>query len=304
MQITILGAGAMGMLYGGILSRNNQVVLIDVDQKRIEAINKEGIAITEQDGKTNTFRPEATTTCAGMEPPQLIIVFTKAMYSHSALSSIRGIIGPRTFVLSLQNGSGHEEVLLQFAPKERVVLGATQHNSSIISPAAIRHGGGGITYIGLLTKETEPLTAVAKAFEESGLKTVISDNIQKFIWNKMFLNVSASVLTAVLQVKMGYLLDNEYAQFLLERLTREAVAVANAKGLDFDYNSVIENNRKILENAREGLTSIYADIRDGRKTEVDTISGAVVRAAKQAGVPVPTHECMVALIHALEGKQQ
>ncbi|MGI6404695.1 MAG: ketopantoate reductase family protein [Oscillospiraceae bacterium] len=302
MRIAILGAGAMGMLFGAYLSKENDVVLIDIDPARVESINRSGITVVEKDGTSNIFRPGAATTSQGIDPVDLIIVFVKSMYSQSALEANRALIGDHTYIMSLQNGSGHEEVLLKFAPENRIILGATQHNSSVGSSVEVHHGGGGHTYIGLLTGETVPLVTIADCFQQCNLDVTVSDHIQMKIWEKMFLNVSASVLTAILQVKLGYILDNKYAWELAERLIREAVAVAVAKGLEFSADAVVKDVQHLLEGAREGWTSIYADIRDGRKTEVDSITGSVIRAAQKLGVPVPTHQCVSHLVHALEGK--
>ena len=104
---------------------------------------------------------------------------------------------------------------------------------------------------------------------------------------------------------MGFILDDPYACFLMEKLAREAVAVANAEGsAQFDAETVVSDIKTVLANARGGYTSIYADLKNGARTEVDTISGSVVEAAKPLGVAVPYHEFVVALIHALEDKQQ
>ena len=130
----------------------------------------------------------------------------------------------------------------------------------------------------------------------------MSTDIKRQIWQKLFLNASASALTAILQVKLGYIMENAHAWLLAKRLIEEAVAVANADNRNFDADQVIADVRRVLVNARDGYTSIYADIRDGVSTEVDTISGSIVRTAERLGVPTPNHKLVVELIHALEGK--
>jgi 2-dehydropantoate 2-reductase len=122
------------------------------------------------------------------------------------------------------------------------------------------------------------------------------------IWNKMFTNVSASALTAVLQMPLGYISFNESAWQLCEQLVREAVDVAKALGMDFDLGEKLAEVKAVCDNAPKGLTSIYTDIKNGRRTEVDTISGSVVNAGKKVGVPTPTHETVVTMMHALEGR--
>ena len=300
MKIAILGAGAMGMLFGGRLSKNADVTLIDTDETRVSDITDRGVTITGRDGLT--ARPRAVTSSSGMGTVDLVIIFVKSMYTPLALEQNRAIIGPETYVMTLQNGAGHESAIREFVAEDKIILGTTQHNSSTKDPAEIHHGGDGHTYIGLINGDTAPLEPFRTVFEASGFETTASSRILKNIWNKLFLNVSVSALTAVLQVRMGYLLENAHAWSIVQSLAREAVAVANARSLGFDADSIISDIRSVLENARDGYTSIYADIRDGRKTEVDTISGYVAREAKLLGISVPTHECIISLIHALENK--
>lgn len=291
----------MGSLFGGYLSQRNEVWLVDVDRDKIDKISRDGITIREKDGE-RVFHPNAVADTANLGKMDLIIVFVKAMHSREALSANQNLIGEDTYVMTLQNGSGHEETLLEFAPRERVILGVTQHNSSIVETGVVYHGGGGKTSIGLLDGHGAQIQSIAKNFCECGFDTSVSDEIKRQIWNKLFLNVSASALTGILQVKLGYLLDNKHGLFLVERLVREAVNVARADGVQFDPEEVFAEIKTVLNNSREGYTSIYADLRDGRRTEVDTISGSVVRIAKRYGVPVPSHEFVVELIHAIEGK--
>jgi 2-dehydropantoate 2-reductase len=301
MRIAILGSGAMGSLFGGYLSRHHDVWLIDIDQNKTDTIHAHGVTIREPDGD-RVFRPHAVCDASGLGPADLVIVFVKAMQSRKALEENRSLIGPKTYLMSLQNGAGHEAILADFAPADRVIIGTTKHNGSLVAPGVIRHGGGGKTSIGLLEGSCAALQPIAEAFAECGFDTDVSDDMRRQIWSKLFLNASASALTAVLRVKLGYVAENAHAWSLAQRLIQEAVAVANADNMRFDPEQVIADVRDVLVHARGGYTSIYADIRDGIRTEVDFISGSVVKSAKRLGVAAPTHEFVVALIHALEEK--
>jgi 2-dehydropantoate 2-reductase len=302
MRIAVLGAGAMGSLFGGYLSRHNEVWLVDINRARVNKINHDGVVILEPDGE-RVFYPKAVTDTADLGAMDLVIVFVKAMYSREALAGNSHLIGENTYVMTLQNGSGHEEILLEFAQRRQVIVGVTQHNGSIMETGQIHHGGGGKTSIGLLNGNSQKVQSIADSFSKCGFETSVSDDIKRLIWSKLFLNVSASVLTAVLQVKLGYLLDNKHGWFLVERLVREAVAVAITDGMEFVPEEVLADIKMLLGNAREGYTSIYTDIHNGTRTEVDTISGSVIREAKRHGVFVPSHEFVVELVHALEDKQ-
>jgi 2-dehydropantoate 2-reductase len=291
----------MGSLFGGYLSRQNDVWLIDVDRGKVDAIRNGGVTIREPDAES-VFHPNAASDTSGLGPMDVMIVFVKAIRSREALEANRHLIGDTTFLMSLQNGAGHEDTMLDFVPRERVILGTTQHNSSQIAPGGIHHGGGGKTFIGLLDSNSAALEPIAETFRQSGFDTTVSADIRKQIWKKLFLNASASAMTAILQVKLGYLADNAHAWGLTKKLIEEAVAVANAEKHDFDEERIAAEVHAVLVNAREGHTSIYADIRDGVRTEVDTISGSIVRKARRLGVPVPNLEFVVDLIHALEEK--
>ena len=304
MKIAVIGAGAMGSIYGGHLSLHNDVTLIDTNPKVIETVQQNGLKI-EENGQENIYRPSAAVSCEGMEPVDLIILFVKALYSKAALSGNRNLIGPNTYVMTLQNGSGHEDILGEFVPQDHIIIGTTEDNGEVLGFGHIRHGGVGNTNVGMLTEDKENfLNKLKKSFDSCGFNVRIHPNIQQLIWDKLFTNVSLSAVTAVLQVNIGYIAANEYAWQMTMALLHEAVETAHALGLEADEEKLAEKIRATSVGSPEGVTSICADIRAGRKTEVDTISGSVVRAAHKAGVPVPVHEFVVNTIHALEGRGQ
>ncbi len=302
MKIAVLGSGAMGGLYSSYLSRHNEVTVIDVNAALVEKVNAEGLEVQEPDGTSNVFHPHAVLSTEGMEPVDLIVVFVKAMFSEGALNNNKGIIGPDTYIMTLQNGSGHEDLLGKFVPQDHIIIGTTQHNASVAGLGVTKHGGSGMTHMGCVVGEAARLQKFADTFTECGLEADVSDGVQKMIWNKLFTNVSASALTGALQVPLGYISANEHAWKLCCQLIREAVDAAAGLGMDFDYDEKVAEVKAVCDKSPNGLTSIYADLRDGRRSEVDTISGSVVRAGKKAGVATPSHEFLVELIHAMEGR--
>ena len=302
MKIAVLGAGAMGGLYSAYLSRHNEVTVIDVNTQVVEKINADGLEVQEPDGTAAVYHPHAVLSTEGMEPVDLIVVFVKAMFSESALNNNKSIIGPETYLMTLQNGSGHEDMLGKFVPQEHIIIGTTQHNASVAGFGVTKHGGSGMTHMGCVTGDVNRLQKFADAFTACGLDADVSDGVQKMIWNKMFTNVSASALTGALQVPLGFISADENAWKLCCQLIREAVDVAAALGMDFDYDEKVAEVKAVCDKSPNGLTSIYADLRDGRRSEVDTISGSIVRAGVKAGVPTPSHSFLVGLIHAMENR--
>lgn len=291
------------MLFGGYLSQHNDVWLLDVDQNRISKIIADGVTIREQNGEDRIFYPHAVVDSTGLPEMDLVLIFVKAIFTEDALNKNRGLIGGNTYLMTLQNGAGHEATLLQFADREHVIIGSTQHNASVIGNGHTSHGGEGESSIGLLNGKSEAIEPIAENFTACGFVCRTSSDVQKQIWTKLFTNTSASSLTAVLQCPLGFIYDDPYAHELMTRLCREAVRVANAEGIAvFDEEEAIAGVEAVCRNAKNGYTSIYTDIKNGNRSEVDTISGSVVAAARRLGVPVPYHEMVSALIHALENK--
>lgn len=301
MNIVVIGAGAMGSIYGGRLSQGNDVTLVDTNEALVKKVSEEGV-ILEEKGEDRIFHPSAGTDASSAGTADLVILFTKALYSRSALENARGAIGPDTYLMTLQNGAGHERILADFADPAHIIIGTTEDNGAVLSLGHVHHGGDGVTNIGKLDGKEDPfLSKVKESFDSCGFDVRIQGNIQQLIWDKLMTNVSLSALTAILQCDMHYISEDGHAFSICVRLIREAVAVARAMGLSFDEEKVIEKVRRTSESNKGGYTSIMMDIRSGRKTEVDTISGAVVAKAHELGVPVPHHEMAVSLIHALEG---
>ena len=292
----------MGSLFSGYLTRNNDVTVVDVSDAAVNAINEKGVIIKEKDGSVLNCRPKAVKSSIGIGYQDLVIVFVKSMFTISALEGNRNLIGPDTYIMTLQNGAGHESKLLKFADRKHVIIGSTQHNSSVIEPGCIFHGGSGVTSIGLLDGNSETIEVIAKNLSSCGFECHTENNVQKQVWKKMFTNTAASSLTALFQVPLGFIHTDPNANWLMRQLCREAVEVANSLGLGFDLEEVTNDVDKVCINAPNGYTSIYADIRDGRRSEVDTISGSVVEAAHDQGIAVPYHEMIVKCIHALENK--
>ncbi len=304
MRIAILGAGAMGLLFGSYLAKNNEIYLVDVIDKVVEHVQKNGVVVVEKDGSSNTFHLHAYLDTKNLPKMDLVIVFVKSMFTIQALETNKNLIGKDTYLMTLQNGAGHESKLLKFQDKQHVIIGSTQHNSSILEIGVINHGGSGISSISLLDKNNEFITDLAENMTSCGIECQIADNVQYQIWKKLFTNTAASSLTGLLQVPLGFIHDSPNANKLMRELAREAVTVANGLGLDFKLDEVIDDVEKVLIGAPNGYTSIYADLRDGRRCEVDTISGSVVDAAESLSIDVPFHRFVTLAIHAMEDKNR
>lgn len=307
MKITVIGPGAMGLLFGGKLAACAEVTLVGNNPKNLKEINDKGVTIKRGDSSVTRMIPA----CPGgslTQPADVVMLFTKAYQIRDVLTENRGLIGPDTLLLTLQNGAGHDRVMREFADPAHVLIGTTKQGSSRESASVIIHSGLGETVFGGAAAPGEQgpdsarMEELREVFERAGFPCAVSDNIRFDVWNKLMINASASVLSGVLQVPQGYVAENEDAWFICQNLIREICAAAAGEGACFDPGEQILRVRDHLRNAPGGFTSIYSDLKNGRKTEADFICGAVVRAAKEQGIEVPVQETILHLVHAMEGR--
>lgn len=302
MKIAIIGAGAMGLLYGGYLSQQNEVYMVCTNQDKADAINTNGIKIQEKDDSIKTYHPKAVVDTTSIDTMDIVILFVKARASEQALTSHKHLLKPPTTLLTLQNGAGHEELLSKFVTPEQLAIGISQEGSLLKSPYEVRHTGSGLTYFGKPNGNTETLANFENACIQCGFNAKKSSDIQFFVWEKLMINASSSALSGALQKEQGYCFTDSHAWSLIQSLVKEIVNVAVAEGLTFDYPTQIKRLEKHLTENPEGVPSICVDLQLGTPTEVDTISGSVVRAGKRLGIPTPTHQVLVQLIHAMENR--
>lgn len=304
MKIAVIGAGAMGSIYGGHLSQKHDVCIVDTNNAIVEAINANGLKI-EENGQVNTYYPRAVTSTENETPADLVIVFVKAIFSKAALEGNKNLIGENTHLMTLQNGAGHEDLLSEFVKQDKVIIGTTEDNGAVLGAGHVRRGGTGKTNVGMLCEDKDGfLNEVKAAFDECGFTVAIHENIQKLIWEKLFTNVSLSAVTGIMQIDMGEIYANPHAWEMTKQLIHEAILTAKAAGLEFNEEEWTEKVKQMSVNNPNGCTSIRADLRDGRKTEVNTITGAVIKFAEKYGCDVPTHKFVRNMVHAMEYKKE
>ena len=300
----MVGPGAMGLLFGGYLSQKNDVTLVGRNADRMKQIQENGVRIRETDGREEIYHPDATAQPDKMTEADLVLLFVKAGDSKAALESVKHLIGSNTFLMTLQNGAGHEKLLLQYAPKERVIIGTTNQGSYKLDETSVCHSGLGDTALGAVSGSGEAFAPVAEIFQSCGFPCILSEQVRGMIWNKLMINASSSVLSGILQMPQGYVVENSSAWNIAQKLIKEICAVATAEGYPFMADEQIERIDKHLRNAPGGYTSVYADLKARRKTEVSVINGAVVEAGRRLGIPTPTHELILDMVHAMEGRNE
>lgn len=300
MKIAILGAGAMGSLYGGYLSRDNEVWMVDIWEAHVNAIKEKGLDIDELDGSVTHVTPFASTCAEEVGIVDLAVIFVKSTQTTSALQKNKAVIGEHTIVLTLQNGYGNGDDIMQFVPSEHVIVGTTSHGCTMKGPGHIFHAGVGPTHIGAMSEDQTSAQKVSAVLSGAGFEVDCSDKVTSLIWSKLFVNIAINAVTALLDVSNGYISSNTNARGCAEAMVREAVVVANATGMDFDADAVIENAMTVAVNTAGNCSSMLADARNKRQTEILKINGAVVKKAAELGLSAPYNDLITRLILAKE----
>lgn len=301
MRIAVVGSGAMGSLYGGLLAdAGEDVTLIDIWKEHVDAINTRGLKISGVSGE-RLVRVRATTNPAEVGTVDLIMIFVKAYDTRKAAQDALPMVGPETVFLTLQNGLGNVEQIEEVAGKGRVVAGATTHGSTLVGPGEVFHAGKGLTYIGELTGEiTERVKRIAETFNRAGIETHISQNIQGIIWKKILINVGINAITAITGLRNGEILLVPEVKEIVRKAVLEAAEVAKAAGITVEMEDPVAEVYKVAELTAKNKSSMLQDVERGRRTEIDAINGAIVRIGKQYGVDTPVNETLVAAVKGIE----
>ena len=230
----------MGSIYGARLSVHDEVTLIDTNSTLVDKINKDGV-ILEEAGVEQVFHPAAAVSVAGLGKMDLVILFTKSLYSDAALKAASPAFGPDTYILTLQNGMGHEEVLSHYVDLDHVLIGTTEDNGRVVEAAHVHHGGTGVTNIGLGKGRDDVMRSRLEAsFKAAGFKPVFHEDIRQLVWDKLMVNATLSALTAILQCDIHYIASDSYAWSLCSAMIDECVMTACGEGLSFETLAAVK----------------------------------------------------------------
>jgi len=300
MKIAMIGAGAMGSLFGTLLAEAGETVtLLDIRKDHVNAINTHGLSI-EKGGHTRTVRIPATTDPEQIGTVDLALVFVKSTHTADAAQTAARLAGETGLVLTLQNGMGNAEILAKALDPARIIAGTTAHGATFLRPGAIRHAGEGETVIGPWTPTGMDQTkAIAGFFNGTGITARTVDDVHSVLWAKLFVNIGINAITALTGIKNGQLLDLEQTRWLAREAVDEAVAVARARGIAIQGDPV-EKVFRIADTTGLNRSSMGQDVDQRRITEITAINGFIVRTARQAGITVPVNRTLTALIETLQ----
>lgn len=298
MKVAILGSGAMGSLFGGMLAEGGcDVTLIDIWKEHMDRVNASGLSIEGVSGDRVIPSLRGVTDPKEAGEADLVIVFVKATATRTAMEGARSLLGPDTVVLTLQNGLENGEKLAEVIGGERILAGITGEGCTLLGPGRIRHAGQGDTVLGELSgKITERLKKITSVLKGSGFSAKISENVSGLIWTKLLANVGINALTALTGLRNGKLLDYPETEELLRLAVREAVAVAEKKGIRLEVEDPVEHCREIACRTAQNRSSMLQDVTARRQTEIDVINGAIAEEGAKLGIPAPVNRVLTNLV--------
>jgi 2-dehydropantoate 2-reductase len=289
-KIFVLGAGAIGSSYGALLSRKNDVTLIG-NENHVDAIISRGLTLSGDVQKE--FFIKAETKIREVTSNTLILLTTKAHDSEKAITEIKGLLKDDTVILILQNGLGNKELVKRIVRDEiQIVRGLVKSAAQFLEPGKIAFWNGET-----ILEQTKMSKRIVWLFNESGLRTRISNEMDEEMWNKLVVNCVVNPITAILRVR-----DNEVAVDSLRQLrhgiVEECVKVGKCEGIVFqlDLKEAIEKDIMKFTN----FSSMCQDIMKRKKTEIDFLNGKIVELGKKHNIPTPINEAMTCLIKFLE----
>ncbi len=285
----------MGSFLGGFLARRNEVVLVG-RAEHVDAIRRRGLRIT---GKTRrVVRLEAYTKVPRAATPDLVLVATKAHDTPTAMTHLRPLASSALF-LTLQNGLDNPRIIARTA--RRVAAGTTAQGVTLLGPGQIRHAGVGTTVIGRWSNVTEKdLVRLRDLFENAGIPAELTSDVRTELWAKVIVNASINPIAALAGVPNGRLVRDRRLLALLEAVCTEAAAVARAEGASIDASEIRSRTVRVARRTGANRASMLQDFDRSRRTEIEAITGAVVRAADRHRLPVPLNRALYGLIKARE----
>ena len=291
MDILIVGAGAIGSVYGAKLARQHQVTLIG-GAAHVEAINRDGLVL--EGLEPATHRIPARARVDAIDPGTLILLTAKVSSSEAAMAPLVPLLPDGVTILCVQNGLYAEDVVKRLVGDRAVVLRAiTQFGGVLRSPGVVNYTVEGYTLI----EDHARAGAIAELLTAAGLQGRITADMKREVWRKAIYNCVINAVTSLVQCDVAGITHPALAP-IKQQLIDECVAVARADGVRFeeDFMRVIDE----VFGRSHTIVSMRQDLDKGRKTEIDFMNGAVAALGERYGIACPVNRALTSLIRRLE----
>lgn len=306
MKIAVMGAGAVGSYYGGLLARSGEEVHLIGRGEHVRAMRKTGLRVessAEEDFTLPLDSVRATDDAREVGPVDWVLFVVKGPDTAAAASALPALLGAQTVVLTVQNGVDSaeriSEVLAREGARADILPGAVYIEATLTSPGVVRHGAGPRRLVfgernGALTPRAE---AVRGTFERTGIPVELTGQIEAALWSKFLFICPMSGITAMTRKGLRAVLDLPETRAVFHSAVREVEAVARARGVDLPPDAV-EGVMAFSEGLPDMRSSLQKDLEAGNPLEIESLAGATVRLGREAGVPTPIHDIFYACLKA------
>jgi len=296
--IAVVGAGAVGSYFGGLLARTGAAVTLIGRAAHVEAIRRDGLQF--ESGRTSErIEVQATIDIAAVRGARLVLLCVKSFDTEEAAKLMKPHLAPDAVVLSLQNGVDNLERIRRHIANPVIPM-LIYIGASSPAPGHVRHTGGSKLVTGAMNPaDRAALDGIAALFTRAGLSVTISDDIEAELWVKLVLNCAYNAVSALSGSNYGRMVATPEVRRIMQDVVDEIRAVARAKGVRLPDN-VAEINFALADTMPQQRSSTAQDIEKGRRTEIDHLNGYVVRTGEALGVATPVNRTLSALMKALE----
>lgn len=297
MRIAIMGAGAVGGYFGGVLANQGEDVVLIARGVHGEAIAKNGLHVDSNWGNFNV-KVDVTDDPSTVGEVDFILHCIKLYSNADALPTMKPMIGENTTVLTIQNGATSGQILGASLGQKHVLQGATYIETGIVGPGHI-HQSGSTAMIEFGEddgSENERTAAVQKLLDREGIQVKVSNNIVDTLWNKMVSVGAIGTVMAASRASFVEVLASPHGEQTVRTVMEEIVAVGQSQGVKFPPRCVEAKMADAIAEAEDTQASLQYDLNNRKPLELDDILGAVVRIGRDAGVPVPASAALVTVL--------
>lgn len=295
--IAIFGVGAMGTLFGSRLSTAANVTLFGNWAEQIDTLRRDGLTITYPDGRQSNYHLPITNNLSRIPSADIALILVKSHQTERAARQAAQILKPDGLAITLQNGLGNLEKLAEAVGQQRAALGITAQGATIRAPGQLYHAGQGPTHLAKIAGPQEKrLEEAAALFNSVGLETTLVDNADSLVWGKLAINAGINPLTALFEVPNGALAEDERLRQVMAAAANEVAQIAAAQGIRLPYNDAANRTVEVSRATATNRSSMLQDVSRAAPTEIDAISGAVVRFGKRLGIPTPVNEFLLRVV--------
>lgn len=302
MRLAVYGAGGVGGYFGGRLAESGNDVTLIARGPHLAAIKASGLRIEDPDGETSTIEVDATDDPAEVGPVDCVVVAVKAWQVPEVARRMRPLLGPGTFVVPLQNGVEAPSQLAAEIGEERVLGGFCAIIAFLDGPGRIKHAGyePQVAFGELDNSPTSRVDRLRRIFTSSGIDAVVPDDIHAAMWRKFLFIASFGGVGAVTRAPAGLIRSTPATRTMLIQTKTEILRVARGLGVNLPDDSVTDSMAIVDSLPEDGTASMQRDIIEGRPSELDAQTGAIVRFGRQAGVDTPVNSFIYAALLPLE----